>query len=128
MGDPGIGTELLAKLVESIVIANENAKETREAILEVRDLLEADVKSRADLIRVVDELAGRIQVISEACDILADIPNGKRIELKDFVRAVSEADRELFPDDDEGEEDDDDGDDPGPSPVAGGGESGRKRI
>ncbi len=118
-GSPG--EIIAAKMVENLVIANEN--------------LVASQATMHRLIGSIDELAGYFECFGNAMNILSDMMDGsktKKLTSGDFVHAWVTAEEETFGGDDSGgskddDPDDDDDDDPrvpGPEPV----EAGDRRV
>lgn len=113
-----IGTAMLAELLSKLGAVIQQSELNRSLLIEIRDLLAEDVESQKALAETIDELSGRLEVLSIAASICDDIveSNGKKsVTLADFCHAMVEANREVFPDDDAGGsgEDDDDEDDDG---------------
>lgn len=126
-----VGAQLALELLHAIQESNKNAAATREVLIELRDLIEKDTETREVLIEATDELCGRLEVLSVASDILADVAgNGKRVDLADFTNALNQATKKVFPDDEDGGDDDggdeDDGDGE-PVGTIGGRKSGRRK-
>lgn len=82
-GPGSVGVELMAKLVENLVLSNENAKATHELLAELRELL--------------DELAGNFEVLNRTMAILDDVRAGgkKSFTIADLVAAWVSADEEI---------------------------------
>jgi len=124
--DP-VGAALAVEMLHAIQEANKNSAATREVLIEIRELLEKDTEIRGAQLEATDELCGRLEILSVATDILADVSgNGKRVDLGDFTNAIAQATKDVFPDEDE-DEDDDRGGGADPDPVPIGGRKGRRR-
>lgn len=107
-------TSIAQELVNQLKEMNRNSTATRELLIEVRTLLEKEVKARKVYAMALDELCGRMQVFSVAADILGDVSeNGSHVGWKDVVHAFNQATDEVFPSEDGDEGEEDDGDDDG---------------
>lgn len=114
-----VGTELAAKLVESLVVANENAKRTHEILEELIEQQGKFIEQMGKLVEVNDELCDRHEVLVSAFDILGEAMGTKRkLDFTDFVAAFNSAIEDVM-----GDEDDDtegyDGESIAPKPRGG---------
>lgn len=108
------GTVMLAELLTKLGAIIHQSGLNRDLLIEIRDLIAEDVEAKKQLASTIDELSGRIEVFSVASGICVDIANGKKsVSLADFCHAITVAERDIFPEDED--EDDDEGGEPVPT-------------
>ena len=92
---------------------NEMAMEMVNQLTTLNVQIAAQIKLQEQQLALTDELNGRLEVISRACELVSEMKaEGKiKIGFAEFAEAVAEADREIMGDDEE-EEDEDEGDIP----------------
>jgi len=115
-----VGVAMMAELLTKLGAIIQQSETNRDLFIEMRDLLADDIEAKRRLSVTLDELSGRLEVLSVASGICVDIANGKKsVSLADFCHAIVQAEEEIFPDeDDEDGDPDDDPDDK--DPVVGG--------
>lgn len=70
-------------------------------------LLEAKIKLDEQQLELIDELNGRLETVTRACQIVADMKEEGKIKIgfAEFAQAMAEADEEIMGEDEEGEGD-----------------------
>jgi len=107
-----VGTAMLAELITNLGAIIRQSEMNRELSIEIRDLLADSIEAKKHLADTLDELSGRLEVLSVASGICVDSANGKKhVSIADFCHAIAQAESEIFPDED-GTDDDDDGGEP----------------
>lgn len=104
-----VGSLMAAKLLENLVVSNQNSEKLQKVLRKVDDGL--------------DELVGYFECFSNTMGILDDIKQNKKtkLTLDDFVSAWASAEEETFPDEDEDESGDEDPKVPNePQPIGSG--------
>jgi hypothetical protein len=93
-------------------------EQTMAAMLSVLSNIQIalEAKSRIDgeLVQKLDDLIGHFEVIDLTMEILLEMKDKQKLDIKDLARAWREAAEEIFGDEDEG--DDDGGDQPVDAP------------
>lgn len=85
------------------------AVQMMETLMGLQAQLSANSKLASEFIEKMDDLIGHFEVIGLTMEILADMKDKPKLDLKDLARAYIEANEEVFG---EGEEDEPDQGDP----------------
>jgi len=90
---------------QPVLTPNEIALEMLNQLTRQNMLLEAKIKIDEQQLTLIDELNGRLEVITRACQIVGDMKaEGKiKIGFAEFAEAVNEADEEIMGEDEEEE-------------------------
>lgn len=92
-----VGIALMADLVKSIVLANENAKATQAMLADLIEVEEAKLE-------MLDTLNGHLEALAKAADEVAELSQDKsKITIADFCQALAKAEAEVFSEEEEPE-------------------------
>lgn len=81
------------------------------ALVALQTQLETNAELAKEFIQKMDDLIGHFEVVGRTMEILAEMKDKPKLDLKDLARAYIEADEEIFGEGDG--EDEEDVDDPG---------------